>query len=440
MQSYFYEIADALGGLLAGEEIFTCSFSGEASDFARFNRGAARQAGSVVQRYLTVDLIEGRRHGAGSLGLVGDLPSDISRLRELFATLREVRECVPEDPFLAYATDVRSSERVHSGRLPERGQVMARINEEGRGRDLVGIYAAGQIYRGFANSFGQRNWYGNESYNLDWSFFHSGDRAVKASYAGFEWSDTELAVRMNSAVEQLAALGRPSRTIAPGRYRVYLAPAAVFELMGILAWGGFGLRAHRNKTTPFVRMIEGGARLAPSIQITENTRDGFAPDFEEAGFIRPGRVSLMRDGAYDQCLVSPRSALEYGAETNGASPAEMPLSVEVGAGEIPRDKVLDELGSGIYVGNLWYLNFSDRTACRTTGMTRFGTFWVENGAIQAPLDVMRFDETIYRMLGENLIGLTAERETILDPGTYSERSTDSARLPGALVDDFTFTL
>jgi predicted Zn-dependent protease len=73
-------------------------------------------------------------------------------------------------------------------------------------------------------------------------------------------------------------------------------------------------------------------------------------------------------------------------------------------------------------------------------MTRFATFWVENGVIQAPLNVMRFDETVYRMLGDNLIGLTAEREMIFDPDTYGRRSTRTARLPGALVDDFTFTL
>ena len=73
-------------------------------------------------------------------------------------------------------------------------------------------------------------------------------------------------------------------------------------------------------------------------------------------------------------------------------------------------------------------------------MTRFATFWVENGEIQAPLNVMRFDETIYRVLGENLLGLTSEREMILDPSTYSGRSTDSGRMPGALVEDFTFTL
>ena len=75
-----------------------------------------------------------------------------------------------------------------------------------------------------------------------------------------------------------------------------------------------------------------------------------------------------------------------------------------------------------------------------TGMTRFATFWVENGEIKAPLDVMRFDDSAYRLLGENLVALTAERDWILDSGSYSERSTGSARLPGALVKDFALTL
>ena len=75
-----------------------------------------------------------------------------------------------------------------------------------------------------------------------------------------------------------------------------------------------------------------------------------------------------------------------------------------------------------------------------TGMTRFATFWVENGVIKAPLSVMRFDETLFRMLGDNLIDLTAERDLIMDSTTYQARSTESARLPGILVGEFSFTL
>jgi predicted Zn-dependent protease len=439
MQDEFFSIADAIGPLLRGDEIYTCSFSGESSDFVRFTRGAVRQAGTVVQRGLAIDLISGRRHAAGTLTLSGTPAADRAALHHLIAELRAVRAAVPDDPYLLYATDVRSSSRARPAALPD-GTAVVDAVRRADGADVVGIYAAGASYAGFANAFGQRNWSVAPSFNLDWSVVGDADRAVKASYAGTHWDGTEFERQMDAAVQQLAALARPPRAVRPGRYRTYLAPAAMFELVGVLGWGGFGLRAHRTKTTPLIRMTEQGARLHPSVQITENIAEGIAPDFEPAGFRRPDRVMLIRDGAYGECLASPRSAAEYGVPTNGASGGEAPVSIDVGAGELPRDAILRALGTGLYVSNLWYLNFSDRSACRTTGMTRFATFWVERGEVVAPVEAMRFDETIYRMLGDNLIGLTAERELILDPGSYGRRSTDSARLPGALVDEFTLTL
>ena len=73
-------------------------------------------------------------------------------------------------------------------------------------------------------------------------------------------------------------------------------------------------------------------------------------------------------------------------------------------------------------------------------MTRFATFWVENGEIVAPLNVMRFDDTVYRMLGDNLAALTTERDLLMSTDTYEARSTRSMRLPGAIVEDFRMTL
>jgi predicted Zn-dependent protease len=212
------------------------------------------------------------------------------------------------------------------------------------------------------------------------------------------------------------------------------------ELLGTVSWGGFGLKEQKTRNTSLLRMIEGKAKLHESVSIFENTSEGVAPDFQGQGFIKPERVTLVDRGAYRDSLVSPRSAKEYGLPTNGASSSETPESIEVSAGTIPTSEILQRLGTGVYISNLWYLNYSDRPACRITGMTRFATLWVEDGQIVAPLQVMRFDETFYRMLGENLIGLTAEREMILDAGSYEARSTGSGRMPGALIQDFTFTL
>lgn len=441
MQEYFYQLADALTALLQGEEIYTCTLSAEDSDFVRFNRSAVRQAGTVMQRFLSLTLIDGRRHASGEVSLSGDFTVDRPRVTRLLITLREQLPHLPTDPHLLYATEVHSSEHHGDNHLPEdSAAIVAAIQEAGRGRDLVGIYAAGGIHNGFANSFGQRNWFSSYSYNFDWSFYLQGDKAVKSGYAGFVWDPAEFARKVDAASEQLAVLAQPPRTIAPGRYHVYLAPVALSEIIGLLGWGGFGLKAHRTKQTTLLKMIAEGTRLHPMVTIRENTGDGVAPNFQEAGFIKPDQVTLIDNGIFRDCLVSPRSAKEYDVPTNGASGGEMPESLEMAAGSLASAEALHRLDTGVYINNVWYLNYSDRTACRITGMTRFATFWVENGVIQAPLNVMRFDETLYRMFGENLLALTAERDLLLDPSTYQARSTSSARIPGALVQDFTFTL
>jgi predicted Zn-dependent protease len=440
MQEYFYTLADTLTTLLHGQEVYTCTFHGEDSDFVRFNRSAIRQPGTVAQRILSLDLIDGRRHAPGDIALSGDLEIDHARLIDLVKGLREKLPYLPEDPYLLYATEMHSSEHLGENRLPSRAAAVAAILEAGRGYDLVGIYAAGGIYAGFANSLGQRNWFSSYSFNFDWSFYHQGDKAVKTAYAGFVWDQAAFAQKVTAALEQLAVLRQPPRTIPPGQYRVYLAPAALYDILELLSWRGFGLKAHRTKQTTLLKMVEEGTQLHPAVTIIENTRDGVAPNFQGAGFIKPDQVTLIDAGVFRDCLVSPRSAQEYGVPTNGAAGREAPESLDMAPGNMPHHEVLHQLDTGVYINNVWYLNYSDRSACRLTGMTRFATFWVEHGTIQAPLNVMRFDETIYRMLGEHLLGLTTERDFLLDANTYHQRSTDSGRLPGALVEAFTFTL
>ncbi|MHC4606397.1 MAG: TldD/PmbA family protein [Planctomycetota bacterium] len=440
MQEYFSKVADFVNTQIRGGEVFTSQFNGEESDFVRFNGSEVRQAGSVTQREILVDLIQGQKHASGAVVLSGDFEIDKGRLEKLVKDLRERRSVLPDDPYLLYATDVNSTERVMENRLPDGAAAVANIRKGGKGRDLVGIYAAGGIHAGFANSFGQRNWYTNFSHNFDWSFYHSGDKAVKTGYAGFEWKPDEFDRKVRWASEQLDVLKHESRTIDPGKYRVYLAPAALDDLVGILGWGGFGLKSHRTKMTPLLKMTTGEVEMSPSVTLLENTEEGIAPNFQSAGFLKPDRVTLIEKGKYKDCLVSPRSAKEYKTATNGASTMESPESIDLSAGDVGQDEILKRLGTGIFINNVWYLNYSDRMNCRTTGMTRFATFWVENGKIAAPLNVMRFDETVFSLLGKNLAGLTSGREMILNPGTYGGRSTGSSRMPGALVNDFTLTL
>ena len=440
METYFSELASLLDHSLAPGEVYTCAFDAESSDFVRMNRGKIRQPGSVAQRYLRLHLIRGQRHAEQCFALSGDLARDRIRVAAAFSWLRETLSGLPDDPHLSYATEVVSSRSVKSAPLPAAEDVVAGVLDAASGLDLVGIYAAGPVYRGFANSLGQRNWHQATSFNLQWSLYHRADKAVKTAYGGFDWSTSVFEAKMSDARERLSLLAMPARSLEPGSYRTYLTPTAMEEIAGMLCWGGFSGRALATRQSCLFRAQDGDAAFGRSVGFTENTVDGVAPAFQGEGFTRPPAVTLVREGRLVGSLVSPRTAKEYALATNGANAAEMPESLDMAGGELSASDAMAALDSGLYIGNLWYLNFSDRPACRVTGMTRFASFWVDHGKIVAPVNVMRFDDSLFRLLGDKLVGLTSERELLVDASSYRSRNVGSMRLPGAVVSEMAFTL
>ncbi|MGB0721594.1 MAG: metallopeptidase TldD-related protein [Gammaproteobacteria bacterium] len=436
-RDYFLTLSDHLCKGVRGSEVLLLAYSGEQSDFVRLNQGRIRQAGRVEQSELTLDLIEGARHSASHHELSGHLDRDLAMLGAVISGLREQRAHLPEDPHLFFASDVRSSDHQILDGDWSSEQAVRDVLAACDGKDLVGVFAGGDMYRGFANSLGQRNWFRNRTFNFDWSVYLHGDKAVKADYAGMRWSADTLHERFDGVETELEAMGRAPMDLKPGRYRTYLAPSALNEIVQMLAWGGFGLKSHRTAQTPLLRMVRDGVSMSPRVSLSEDISTGMGPGFTATGFIKPKRVELIRDGRYGDCLVGPRSAREFGAEVTGS---ESPRSLVMNGGGLAPTDVLEALGTGLLVNNLWYCNYTDRNACRITGMTRFACFWVEHGRIQAPVNVMRFDDSVYSMLGERLVDLTSQPELLLSSSSYGERSTLSSQLPGALVDGLRFTL
>lgn len=436
MEGRFFELSRALFGSLSGSEVASLSLRAEESSFARFNHARVRQAGDVHQTIAELSLIDGARHATATRTLGDD--DDASVLIRTLEELRELVRAVPDDPHLLYDTTPRESSTHSTSELPDPKDAIDAILQLGAGHDLVGLYASGALHRGFASSLGHRLWQTSESFHLDFSLYAEGDKAAKHSYAGTRFDRAVVESKIARAAAQVAILRRPAKRIDPGRYRVYLAPSALAEILGLLAYDSFGVKSHRTKQTALLRMLD-GATLAPSVTLAEERASGVAPGFLPAGFARPDRVELVTSGRLSGALVSPRSAREFGMEVN-AGKTERPSSLAMAGGDLADGEVLERLGTGIYVTDAWYTNYSDATAARITGMTRFATTWVEGGEMVAPLSVMRFDDTLYRMLGSELEALSAEREWLLDGGTYFERSTDSMLLPGALVRAVAFTL
>ena len=438
MKADFFELADELCCELHTGEVLLCYLSGERSDFVRFNRALVRQAGSVEQRYVSLRLIHSRRQASARVALAGGA-DDLATCRSAMHRVREQLSQLPEDPWLLYADRPQSTSTERRGRLAPAEDVVSAISAAAKGLDLVGFYAGGTLYRGFANSLGQRNWHEVDAHNFDWSLHLHADKAVKSGYAGLDWDPALLAAKLEDSARELHRMKSPARTLRPGEYRAYLAPRAVEEITGLLSYDAFSARAQATRQSALTRMDQ-GERLSRKLTVVENTEAGFSPPFQEMGYVKPAAVVLIDRGAPRENLVSPRSAQEYRLRLNAANSRENPDSLELSGGDLPDEDILAALDHGLYVSNLWYLNFSDKPAGRITGMTRFATFLVEGGQIVAPVNPLRFDDTVYRMFGDTLERLTRSRELLLSTSTYDERSTASACLPGALLESLRFTL
>jgi len=110
------------------------------------------------------------------------------------------------------------------------------------------------------------------------------------------------------------------------------------------------------------------------------------------------------------------------------------------AGKLQQADILAELGSGVYLSNLHYLNWSDVAGGRVTGMTRYACFWGEDGEMKGPLDTMCFDDSLYHFFGDHLEAATAELQIIPDVGTYEGRELGVTQCPGVLLSSFELTL
>jgi predicted Zn-dependent protease len=439
-QGHFEHLADELSRGLSGDEGFTMSLSAEDSTFVRFNHGRVRQPGEVRQATAALRWMVGRRHVTTQVALTGDRVVDRALLLDERDALRAVVPSVPEDPHLLVSGAEHGVVDTAPDHLPDPSRVVDAVCASAHDLDLVGILASGGLHRGFASHHGQRSWFSRHAALLDWSVVAGGDKAVKMSYGGTRFEIEELVARIDAGRSQVRALQRPSHKLPPGAVRAYLAPAAVGELLDLLAWGAFSLRGQRAGASPLQRLLDGRERLDPRVTLVEDTAGGLGPGFQQDGFHRPDSVPLIVDGAHAGSLVSPRSAVEYGVDHNGAGADEHPAALAMRGGDLPSARALQALDTGVFISNLWYLNHSDRNAGRITGMTRFASFWVEGGQIVAPLDVMRFDDRIYDLFGPALAALTREVDMMPSASTYGERSTSSVRAPGVLLHGLRFTL
>ncbi|MEH2106445.1 TldD/PmbA family protein [Nostoc sp.] len=424
----------------AESEQFTVKLSSERSQFTRFNHAKVRQTGCVADGWIELTLMADQRSSVRQFPFTGNWELDWQLAYPALQELRDELILLPIDPYLVLPSGTNTSWEVHSGNLLAAEAVVPSVLELVAELDFTGIYAGGIVIKAYGDSSGQKHWFATDSFTLDYSLFSTSGQAVKGTFAGSNWDKSAYKAKISEGKKQLELLARTPKELPRGQYKTYFAPAAVADLLIMLSWGAISEADIQQGNSALAALSRQEKQLSTAFNLKENFQRGLVPRFNELGEMAAPELPVIEKGRLVNTLVNSRTAKEYQKTANGANGSETLRAPEVSPGNLVFEQILPRLDTGLYLSNLHYLNWSDRHTGRITGMTRYACFWVENGEIIAPIENLRFDESLYRFWGENLVDLTTFQEFIPEVGTYESRQLGGSLVPGMLVEDFTYTL
>lgn len=435
----FNQACDRLFSQLKKGEYLIAQLSAENSHFIRFNNAKVRQTGIVIDGEMSLKLMTNQRTNSTNFPLTGEVDADWQVAIENLAYLRSEINSLPENPHLVLPENQGASHEVYQGKLLAPEIAVEEILTPVQDLDFTGLYAGGHIIRANYNSLGQKHWFATDSFFVDYSLINPNQKAIKGTFSGRNWDLQAYKHQIAYNQEQLQKLNLPTKEIQPGSYRTYLAPAAVADLVRMFSWGAISEASLRQGGSALAK-LRAGDKLSPLFNLQENFASGNVPRFNDLGEMSTEHLFLIVQGELVNTLVSSPTAVEYALASNFANTSETLRSPEIASGDLSEAEILSALDTGLYLSNLHYLNWSDRSLGRITGMTRYGCFWVEKGEIVATIKDLRFDDSLYSFFGKQLLALTDFREFIPNVSTYEKRSLGGYLVPGALVDSFTFTL
>ncbi|MGD1874328.1 MAG: TldD/PmbA family protein [Mastigocoleus sp.] len=440
LENNFNKLIETLLDKKEEGEFFTLRLNSEYSQFTRFNHARVRQTGIVDDTWVELSCMKDQRRSLCTFPFTGNWELDSKQVYKALEQLRVEIPLLHIDPYIVIPENTLTSREVHCGNLLPSESVIPAVLHPVSELDFTGIYAGGNLVRAYADSQGQLHWFATDTFTLDYSIFTPGEQAVKGFFAGSVWNNQIYRENIAQIRKQLETLSRPAKNLSRGKYRTYFAPAAVAELLSMLSWGGVSEADIQQGNSCLTWLSKNEKQLSSKFHLKENFSRGLVPRFNQWGETAPLELDIIKSGKLEKTLINSRSAKEYNKISNGADGDEGMRSPEISPGNLALADILSELDTGLYISNLHYLNWSDRPTGKITGMTRYACFWVEKGEIIAPIENLRFDDSLYSFWGNNLIDFTDFQEFIPNVDTYENRRLGGSMVPGMLVEDFTYTL
>ena len=245
-----------------------------------------------------------------------------------------------------------------------------------------------------------------------------------------DWNEVDIAGLSRRAIEK-AKMSQSPVAIEPGRYTVILEPQAVGDLVQLIGNYADARQADEGRS-PFSKQ-GGGNKVGEKIvdQRVSILADPFDPrilaqPFDGQGFPL-GKQVFVENGVLKQLFYT-----RFWAQKQGKTPTGAPSSFIMSGGDTSVDDMIKSTERGVLVTRLWYLREVDPRTILYTGLTRDGTFLIENGKITKAVKNFRFNESPLFMLN-NL-------ETLGRPVRLAgTEAGGSIVVPALKVRDFNFT-
>ena len=401
--------------------------------FLRFARNEATTAGATGETAVTVTAWKGKRRATVAGGF--DLSPggyDAAAVKKLVADAEELAAISPEDreymPLLGPQeypeVDAYDAATAAAGPLDRAKKIQDAIRyAKDKKVNAAGFLNQQAEARAIANSAELFGYFPSTSVSYSVTA-RTMDATGSGYYAVDSSSMASLDLREATALAATKAVqSRNARELKPGDYVTILEPQAVQDLLSTISWDMRSAEEGRSVfSAPEGKTKVGETLFSKNVRLWTDPANPYAPTPPLGpGGLPVHKADFIRDGKLMN-LISSR----YWAQKTEREPGPHAANFILGGTDKSIDALVKGTERGVLVTRLWYIRTVDAQQALMTGLTRDGTFWIEDGEIQYPVKNFRFNESMVRVLGN-----------VLELG--SQRRIDRTLAPALKTSSFRFT-
>ena len=318
-------------------------------------------------------------------------------------------------------------------------EILSLVKE--KGFSASGAFSHGEVELIVVNSLGV------EAYQKFSDLFlhlivQNGKGSGYASFISRDLDQLQIEPWVKTAVTK--AQGGSPVQVEPGEYEVILEPEAVRELMVFLGYLGFHALAVQEGRSFFCNEF-GKKMVHEKVTIYD---DGLDPQGLQVPFDFDGvpkqKVIFFEGGVAKNVTYDSLTAGKEGRESTGHglippnTEGPIPINLFMQGGDSHLEEMIRSVRRGIYVTRFHYTNVVEPMKTVITGMTRDGTFWIEEGEIKNPVKNLRFTESVLKALSR-VKAVSQGRKICSSGSVYGRRFINGTVAPAIQADGFNFS-